>query len=87
MNLFAGPRQPDAGLVRVGIVEKIIKVEQTLVGHMEEMRKMKIQQAVEEEDFAPDSSDQMMMKILDPEIANQCMRMMREKPTNPNALR
>lgn len=86
MIIFAGPHQPDAGLVRVGIAEKITKVEQTLVAHMEERMKKKIQ-LVEEEDFAHDSSDQMMMKILAPEIASRCMRMMKEKHTNLNVSR
>jgi hypothetical protein len=84
MIVFEGPHQQDAGLVRVDMIEKATKVEQILV--MEEMKR-KIQQALEEEDFAHDSSDQMMMKMLDPQIASQCMRMMREKHTNPNVSR
>ena len=73
--------------MRVGIVEKITKAEQILDALMEETMKMRIQLGEEEEDFAHDSSDQMMTKILGQEIASQCMRMMKEKHTNPNVSR
>ena len=73
--------------MRVGIVEKITKAEQILDALMEQTMKMRIRPGEEEEDFAHDSSDQMMMKILGQEIASQCMRMMKEKHTNPNVSR
>ena len=57
------------------IAEKTTKVAQTLVVHMEQMRRMKILLAVVVVDFAHGSFDQAMMKISeDLEIVNQCTK-------------
>ena len=81
---FLDLHQQDADLVTVVMTERLTKVAQILVGHMVQMTKTMILVA---EDFARDSSDQMMMKTLDPEIASQCMKMMMQKHINQNASR
>merc|ERR1712018_379892 len=75
-------RRPDVVLGRIVIAERIIKVAQILDGHMVQMTKMKTQLLVVD-DSVLDSLDQMMTTTWDQEIVSQCMKMMKQKHTNP----